>query len=88
MRVRSLVVLVAMATAAGCTPAERCAAARGASLACSFVNLAAEEVCEGSAVMGGTAGGEGPPLTADERAAALESLDAARAAVLAAPEAP
>lgn len=89
MRRRMMVLAFLVSVAAmGCTPAERCAAARGASLACTFVNVAADEVCEGAAVMGGTAGGEGPPLTADERAAALESLDAARAAVLAAPEAP
>lgn len=87
---RGMVLLVGLAAlAVGCTPAERCAAARGASLACTFVNVAADEVCEGASMGGAaTAGGEGPALSPDERAAALESLDAARAAVLAAPAAP
>lgn len=77
----ALVALIA-ATASGCSPAERCLAARGASAACRIVEHVA---CSSGGEMSVT----GPAddiaselgLTEDERREAIRQLDAARQAL-------
>lgn len=64
-----------------CSPAERCAAARGASIAAAVLEQVAERACDGP-IVGGTSGGEtdaADDATPEERAAAIDALEAAAA---------
>lgn len=64
-----------------CSPAERCAAARGASVAAAVLAEVAERACDGPIV--GSSGGESAAvpddMTAEEHRAALDALEAAAA---------
>lgn len=77
-----LVASVSCSVLVGCTPAERCAAARGASIAAKVLEEVAARACENGGLLVGSSGGELEAIedtTEAERAEALEALEAAAA---------
>lgn len=73
---------IACSVLVGCTPAERCAAARGASIAAKVLDEVAARACENGGLLVGSSGGELEAIedtTEAERAEALEALEAAAA---------